>query len=73
MSVPATALHWLEPDALAALYRTLAARLRPGGVFVNADHMRLGSSTMDAIADGVRVARTVRVGTDRVAPSGSVA
>ncbi|HWM02023.1 MAG TPA: class I SAM-dependent methyltransferase [Actinophytocola sp.] len=62
-AVSSTALHWLAPDALAALYRTLAERLRPGGVFVNADHMGLGASTVDAIADGVREARTVRAGT----------
>lgn len=32
-----TALHWLEPAALAGLYRTLAGLIRPGGVFVNFD------------------------------------
>ncbi|HEX2131581.1 MAG TPA: class I SAM-dependent methyltransferase [Actinophytocola sp.] len=63
-AVSSTALHWLEPDALAALYRTLAERLRPGGVFVNADHLGLGMPTVDAIADAVRLARTARVGTD---------
>ncbi|WP_433221906.1 class I SAM-dependent methyltransferase [Dactylosporangium sp. CS-047395] len=35
----ATALHWLAPQRLAELYRELPAVLRPGGVFVNADHM----------------------------------
>ncbi|WP_291408298.1 methyltransferase domain-containing protein [Actinophytocola sp.] len=64
-AVSSTALHWLDPDSLAALYRTLAERLRPGGVFVNADNMGLGASTLDAIADGVREARTARVGSDR--------
>ncbi|MCT2583634.1 class I SAM-dependent methyltransferase [Actinophytocola gossypii] len=63
-AVSSTALHWLEPDALAALYRTLAERLRPGGVFVNADHLGLGQPTVDAIADTVRLARAARVGTD---------
>ncbi len=64
-AVSSTALHWLDPDTLAALYRTLAERIRPGGVFVNADHMGPGTSTMDAIAAAVREARTARVGTDR--------
>lgn len=63
-AVSSTALHWLDPDALAALYRTLAERLRPGGVFVNADHMGLGTSTLDAIADTVRERRAARAGTD---------
>ncbi|GAA4248895.1 class I SAM-dependent methyltransferase [Dactylosporangium darangshiense] len=35
----ATALHWLSPERLTQLYRELPAVLRPGGVFVNADHM----------------------------------
>lgn len=63
-AVSSTALHWLDADALAALYRTLAERLRPGGVFVNADHMGLGASTLDGIADTVRERRAARAGTD---------
>ncbi|GAA4449385.1 class I SAM-dependent methyltransferase [Phytohabitans houttuyneae] len=35
----ATALHWLDPTRLAALYGEIREVLRPGGVFVNADHM----------------------------------
>ncbi|GGM14877.1 class I SAM-dependent methyltransferase [Dactylosporangium sucinum] len=35
----ATALHWLAPERLTALYSELPGILRPGGVFVNADHM----------------------------------
>ncbi|MFI5616329.1 class I SAM-dependent methyltransferase [Streptomyces sp. NPDC051567] len=35
----ATALHWLPAADLAALYRRLAPLVRPGGVFMNADHM----------------------------------
>ncbi|MGH3760305.1 class I SAM-dependent methyltransferase [Actinophytocola sp.] len=62
-AVSSTALHWLDPDSLAALYRTLAERLRPGGVFVNADHMAPGMSTVDTIAAAVREARTARAGT----------
>ncbi|MGW2839454.1 class I SAM-dependent methyltransferase [Streptomyces sp. NPDC001493] len=36
-AVSSTALHWLAPDELVTLYRSLAERLRPGGVFVDAD------------------------------------
>ncbi|WP_215448964.1 trans-aconitate 2-methyltransferase [Streptomyces sp. ATCC 21386] len=35
----ATALHWLHSEPLAALYGQVAALLRDGGVFMNADHM----------------------------------
>jgi SAM-dependent methyltransferase len=35
----ATALHWLHGDRLTALYAEIRDVLRPGGVFVNADHM----------------------------------
>lgn len=35
----ATALHWLDGPRVAALYGELRDVLRPGGVFVNADHM----------------------------------
>lgn len=34
-----TALHWIAPDRLAALYGEIRELLRPGGVFVNADYM----------------------------------
>ncbi|MFI9274538.1 class I SAM-dependent methyltransferase [Kitasatospora sp. NPDC052896] len=36
--VTATALHWLRTDDLLRLYRDLAGLVRPGGVFLNADH-----------------------------------
>ncbi|PRX41256.1 ubiquinone/menaquinone biosynthesis C-methylase UbiE [Planifilum fimeticola] len=39
--VTATALHWLEESVLLRVYRDVAALLRPGGIFVNADHMPL--------------------------------
>lgn len=35
----ATALHWIEADRLAQLYGEVRDVLRPGGVFINADHM----------------------------------
>lgn len=36
--VSATALHWMRPEELAKLYGRLAEILRPGGIFLNADH-----------------------------------
>lgn len=35
----ATALHWLAEHRLASLYGEVLMVLRPGGVFINADHM----------------------------------
>src|SRR5262245_57860867 len=37
-----TALHWLEAEPLARLYDDLARVLRPGGLFLNGDHMAFG-------------------------------
>jgi SAM-dependent methyltransferase len=47
--VSATALHWLTADELAAIYRQVACILRPGGLFVNADHV---GSECEAIQRG---------------------
>lgn len=35
----ATALHWINGDRLRELYREVHGVIRPGGVFINADHM----------------------------------
>ncbi|MEZ4705696.1 MAG: class I SAM-dependent methyltransferase [Caldilineaceae bacterium] len=37
-----TALHWLPAAQLTHLFRTLANRMRPGGVFLNGDHIPFG-------------------------------
>jgi SAM-dependent methyltransferase len=37
-----TALHWLDSSELARLLRQLAVLIRPGGVFLNGDHIWLG-------------------------------
>lgn len=34
-----TALHWLDEATLRRLYRDLAKLLRPGGIFLNGDHL----------------------------------
>lgn len=37
--ISATALHWFTEVQLSSLYRQLASLVRPGGLFVNADHV----------------------------------
>ncbi|SNT60409.1 Methyltransferase domain-containing protein [Asanoa hainanensis] len=39
-----TALHWLSPDQLLRVYTAAANLLPPGGVLLNADHLRFGAS-----------------------------
>ncbi|HET8841672.1 MAG TPA: class I SAM-dependent methyltransferase [Ktedonobacteraceae bacterium] len=34
-----TALHWLRPESLVSLYTRLATLIRPGGLFLNGDHL----------------------------------
>jgi SAM-dependent methyltransferase len=38
-AVSTTALHWLPPDALAAMYAEVASVLRPGGLLLNGDNL----------------------------------
>jgi SAM-dependent methyltransferase len=47
-----TALHWLSPGQLLAVYTELAALLAPGAVLLNADHLRFDdrSPTLRAIS-----------------------
>jgi SAM-dependent methyltransferase len=44
--VSATALHWLSSPQLKRLYSRLAGILRPGGIFLNADHVRSRSEIL---------------------------
>jgi len=45
-AVSATALHWLSLEQLGRLYDKLAEILRPGAVFLNADHVRSDSKSI---------------------------
>ena len=38
-AISTTALHWLSPEELTALFKRLTQILRPGGVFINGDHL----------------------------------
>lgn len=61
-AVSTTALHWLTPAQLAGVYQALADRIRPGGVFVNGDHLGIGDPDLDLLAVAVRQGRAARVG-----------
>jgi SAM-dependent methyltransferase len=64
----ATALHWLTPARLADLYAEVRTVLRPGGVFVNVDHMPdEGLPTLSGrLGDRARGVRTARYATGAV-------
>jgi SAM-dependent methyltransferase len=59
-AVSSTALHYLPPQTLAQVYRELADRMRPGGVFVNADNLY---DEQPAIAGIAAALRRTRLGT----------
>lgn len=42
--VSATALHWLDPGALAAVHAALAGLIRPGGLFADSDQIPLAAT-----------------------------
>jgi SAM-dependent methyltransferase len=44
-AVSTTALHWLHPESLAAMYGELATILRPGSVLLDGDHLREDEAT----------------------------
>ncbi|GGH38514.1 class I SAM-dependent methyltransferase [Microbacterium album] len=44
-AVSSTALHWLPPSTLVALYAELGDLVREGGVVLNADHLRFDPAT----------------------------
>ena len=49
-AVSTTALHWLPEQGLRSLYAELAALLRPGGLFLNGDHLREDEAQAPALA-----------------------
>jgi SAM-dependent methyltransferase len=48
--VSTTALHWLTAAGLREVYATLAALLRPGGVFLDGDHLRQAEGESPVLA-----------------------
>jgi SAM-dependent methyltransferase len=54
-----TALHWVSPGTLARVYRELGQLMRPGGVFLNGDHMAYAPDrpTIRGLAMGIRERR----------------
>lgn len=63
-AVSTTALHWLDQEPLAALYRRIATRIRPGGVFVNGDHMPASDPALRELVHLVREGRNARAGSN---------
>jgi SAM-dependent methyltransferase len=56
-----TALHWLTPPALRAVYGACARLLRPGGLLANGDHLRVPTSPgLDALARELDKRRSAR-------------
>ncbi|MFE2148375.1 class I SAM-dependent methyltransferase [Streptomyces sp. NPDC059456] len=64
----ATALHWLHSPQLGVLYGQLAPLVRPGGVFMNADHMP------DPATPGINAAERAHrhAGMDRARAAGAL-
>jgi SAM-dependent methyltransferase len=61
-AVSTTALHWLPPDALTAMYAEVATVLRPGGVLLNGDHLTEDEATAPTLA---RLGRAVNEQAER--------
>jgi SAM-dependent methyltransferase len=49
-AVSTTALHWLRPDELTAMYAELATVLRPGGLLLDGDHLRESEAEAPTLA-----------------------
>lgn len=64
-----TALHWLSDRALRRVYRTVHGLLRPGGLFLNGDHVPFGRETPTLETIAGRVSRTRREHRAKVAES----
>lgn len=64
-----TALHWLTAPELLAVYRTLADLIRPGGLFLNGDHLHYG--TAQPTLAGIAATVTRRRHDQAFAPGGT--
>jgi hypothetical protein len=60
--VSTTALHWIELQSLAAFYAEAVGLLRPGGVFVNGDHMAPYDPPIADLAKAAERGRVQRAG-----------
>ncbi|HEY4027049.1 MAG TPA: class I SAM-dependent methyltransferase [Candidatus Dormibacteraeota bacterium] len=65
-AVSSTALHWLGTGEIRRLYRDLATLLRPGGIFLDADHARPGpgEAALAAVATRMTELHRERRGAD---------
>lgn len=63
--VSTTALHWMNRDPLRELFRTCAQALKPGGLFIDGDHLYEGPAGpgLDALGTAMTARRAVRQGT----------
>ncbi|MEU4704855.1 class I SAM-dependent methyltransferase [Nocardia salmonicida] len=63
--VSTTALHWMNRDPLRDLIRTCAQALKPGGLFVDGDHLYEGPAgpRLDALGRSMTARRAERQGT----------
>ena len=55
-AVSTTALHWLPASRLPSFYASVAAVLRPGGVFVDGDHFGFSEAGLSGLAKGLHSA-----------------
>lgn len=63
--VSTTALHWMNRDPLRDLIRTCAQALKPGGLFINGDHLYEGpaGTKLDALGKALTARRAEQRGT----------
>jgi SAM-dependent methyltransferase len=52
-----TAMHWLASSDLVRVYSSLGELIRPGGIFLNAEHLR-ATRPSDRLGDAMRSVRT---------------
>ncbi|GAA4530346.1 MULTISPECIES: class I SAM-dependent methyltransferase [Nonomuraea] len=62
-AVSTTALHWIDPEELKAMYADVASILRPGGLLLNGDHLDTDDATpaLAALERAVHDKQTARV------------